>query len=112
MSNSFSDVKRIICNSYIFFFERCFRKRLTFLLDNNIISMLKRKALSYVALAQLDRASGYGPEGQGFESLMLRQEQIIRTHKPSSYYFLQRISLQPGFIYKIFNIFGNSCIRI
>ena len=34
-------------------------------------------------------------------SLMLRQEQIIRTHKPSSYYFLQRISLQLGFIYKV-----------
>ena len=79
MSNSFSDVKRIICNSYIFFFERCFRKRLTFLLDNNIISMLKRKALSYVALAQLDRASGYGPEGQGFESLMLRQQNPTQT---------------------------------
>ncbi len=79
MSNSFSDVKRIICNSYIFFFERCFRKRLTFLLDNNIISMLKRKALSYVALAQLDRAPGYGPEGQGFESLMLRQQNPTQT---------------------------------
>ena len=77
--------------------------------------MLKRWRKSSwlnVALAQLDRASGYGPEGQGFESLMLRQEQIIRTHKPSSYYFLQKISLQPGFIYKIFNVFGNSCIRI
>ncbi len=40
--------------------------------------MLKRKALSYVALAQLDRASGYGPEGQGFESLMLRQQNPTR----------------------------------
>ena len=27
-------------------------------------------------LAQLDRASGYGPEGQGFESLMLRHENL------------------------------------
>ena len=38
--------------------------------------MLKRWRKSSwlnVALAQLDRASGYGPEGQGFESLMLRQ---------------------------------------
>ena len=26
-----------------------------------------------VPLAQLDRASGYGPEGRGFESLMVRQ---------------------------------------
>lgn len=40
---------------------------------------------------------------------MLRQEQIIRTHKPSSYYFLQRISLSmifmatgiPNFVIKI-----------
>ena len=30
--------------------------------------------LLQVALAQLDRASGYGPEGRGFESLMLRHE--------------------------------------
>ena len=31
-----------------------------------------------VALAQLDRASGYGPEGRGFESLMLRQ---VKGHR-------------------------------
>lgn len=36
---------------------------------------------------------------------MLRQEQIIRTHKPSSYYFLQRISSRLDFIYKIINVF-------
>jgi len=36
---------------------------------------------------------------------MVRQEQIIRTHKTSSYYFLHKISLQLGFIYKIFHIF-------
>ena len=34
----------------------------------NIIKLSKANAL----LAQLDRASGYGPEGQGFESLTAR----------------------------------------
>ena len=31
----------------------------------------------YASLAQLDRASGYGPEGLGFESSMTRQYDII-----------------------------------
>ena len=30
-------------------------------------------------LAQLDRASGYGPEGQGFESLGVRHNEIVKT---------------------------------
>ena len=33
-----------------------------------------------VPLAQLDRASGYGPEGRGFESLMVRQ--LKRSARP------------------------------
>ena len=37
-----------------------------------------RCAENRVALAQLDRASGYGPEGRGFESLMLRQ---VKGHR-------------------------------
>ncbi len=32
-----------------------------------------------VPLAQLDRASGYGPEGRGFESLMVRQRHRTRS---------------------------------
>ena len=39
-----------------------------------------RCAENRVALAQLDRASGYGPEGRGFESLMLRQQKGHRSH--------------------------------
>ena len=34
---------------------------------------------AYVPLAQLDRASGYGPEGWGFKSSTARQTHIIRT---------------------------------
>ena len=33
----------------------------------------------HAPLAQLDRASGYGPEGQEFESLAACQSEIIRT---------------------------------
>ncbi len=33
-----------------------------------------RQKLKYAPLAQLDRASGYGPEGRGFESLTARQK--------------------------------------
>ena len=31
----------------------------------------------YVSLAQLDRASGYGPEGRGFESSRIRQKKLV-----------------------------------
>ena len=31
----------------------------------------------FVSLAQLDRASGYGPEGRGFESSRIRQEKLV-----------------------------------
>ena len=42
--------------------------------DNALPLHYNRCAENRVALAQLDRASGYGPEGRGFESLMLRQQ--------------------------------------
>ena len=46
-------------------------KQLTIRVACNIMSDAPKER---VALAQLDRASGYGPEGRGFESLMLRHE--------------------------------------
>ena len=47
----------------------------------------------YAPLAQLDRASGYGPEGRGFESLTAYQTKIIRTlssrwEMGSDYFFI------------------------
>ena len=50
-------------------------KQLTKNTHCHIIIVLRK----HVALAQLDRASGYGPEGRGFESLMLRQEKPAET---------------------------------
>ena len=47
-----------------------------------ILARRKPRAVIYAALAQLDRASGYGPEGRGFESLMpcqIRKAFIIRA---------------------------------
>ena len=38
----------------------------------------ERQVQQHVRLAQLDRASGYGPEGRGFESSCARQRQIER----------------------------------
>ena len=37
---------------------------------------LKTFFANYAPLAQLDRAFGYGPKGQEFESLTARQEKI------------------------------------
>ncbi len=38
-------------------------------------------------LAQLDRVSGYGPEGQGFESLTARHEK--RLHESVTLFFFE-----------------------
>ena len=43
----------------------------------------------YALLAQLDRASGYGPEGQGFESL--RACQKPRNRKVSGFFLFPKI---------------------
>ena len=48
-----------------------FKKGLQILPDYANISELSKR---YARLAQLDRASGYGPEGQGFESLIACQK--------------------------------------
>ncbi len=42
-------------------------------LTNTFLTFIMTMLFKNVPLAQLDRASGYGPEGQGFESLMVRQ---------------------------------------
>ena len=51
-------------------------KQLTSAGERNIIVNAPR---GDVPLAQLDRASGYGPEGRGFESLMVRQRHRTRS---------------------------------
>ena len=50
---------------------------------DNILGQLKSNAL----LAQLDRVSGYGPEGQGFESLTARHKKT-RLHESVTLFFL------------------------
>ena len=42
------------------------------IVDKTVFGNYNDYAQRHVPLAQLDRASGYGPEGQGFESLMVR----------------------------------------
>ena len=48
------------------------------------IKVVKRQA----PLAQLDRASGYGPEGQGFESLTACQKQQLSSLMKAAVSFL------------------------
>ncbi len=53
--------------------------------------MLKRLKRAHCApLAQLDRVSGYGPEGQGFESLTAYQRKSPETAMVSGL-FLSRL---------------------
>ena len=52
--------------------EVFFKKSLHFILGRGII--FKSQEVKYAPLAQLDRASGYGPEGRGFESLTACQK--------------------------------------
>ena len=40
-------------------------------------SNLVIRSIFFVSLAQLDRASGYGPEGRGFESSRIRHEKLV-----------------------------------
>ncbi len=67
------------------------KKLLTIFFDcDNILGQLKSNAL----LAQLDRVSGYGPEGQGFESLTARHEKRGSTRVGPFFFF---VKLQKGF---------------
>ncbi len=45
------------------------------------------KAVVYAPVAQLDRASGYGPEGHGFESSSARQNKENQFARIGSLYF-------------------------
>ena len=55
------------------FLKKILKKDLQFVLTCAIITELSARQW-YALLAQLDRASGYGPEGQGFESLRACQK--------------------------------------
>ena len=51
-------------------------------------------------LAQLDRVSGYGPEGQGFESLTARHKKTRLYESTTLFFFmnlLKRIKTDKGF---------------
>ena len=52
---------------------------------DNILGQLKSNAL----LAQLDRVSGYGPEGQGFESLTARHEKRGSTRVEPFFFYVE-----------------------
>ena len=52
------------------------KKLLTLLMLSYIIILAVNKTAYYVRLAQLDRASGYGPEGREFESSIARRKDI------------------------------------
>jgi hypothetical protein len=79
-----------------------FKKLLHFVLA--YANILRHSKSAYAPLAQLDRASGYGPEGRGFESLTAYQ--IIRIPKwvsglflfspESGLYVLRRVQLTPS----------------
>ena len=43
-------------------------------------NLVIRSIFLYVSLAQLDRASGYGPEGRGFESSRIRQQKTCNFY--------------------------------
>ena len=43
-------------------------------------------------LAQLDRASGYGPEGQGFESLRVRHEKPRLSNDRCGFSFVLQLN--------------------
>ncbi len=59
---------------------------LTLLSLSYIIIFAVNKTALYVRLAQLDRASGYGPEGREFESSIARQKDIS-DHEMSFLFF-------------------------
>ena len=67
------------------FFSKILKKDLHFCFPCGIITELSARQW-YALLAQLDRASGYGPEGQGFESL--RACQKPRNRKVSGLFSL------------------------
>ena len=70
------------------FFEKISKKGLQFIKSYAIITELSARQW-YALLAQLDRASGYGPEGQGFESL--RACQKPRSRKVSGFFCFLKI---------------------
>ena len=67
-------------------FSKILKKGLHFCFPCGIITELSARQW-YALLAQLDRASGYGPEGQGFESL--RACQKPRSRKVSGFFLFQ-----------------------
>ena len=73
------------------FFEKILKKGLQFIKSCAIITELSARQW-YALLAQLDRASGYGPEGQGFESL--RACQKPRNRKVSGFFCFSSISIE------------------
>ena len=58
------------------YFEKILKKGLHFIKSCAIITELSARQW-YALLAQLDRASGYGPEGQEFESLTACQKPTV-----------------------------------
>ena len=46
----------------------------------------------FVSLAQLDRASGYGPEGRGFESSIVRQDYRFNHESVVFFYFVENLT--------------------
>ena len=48
--------------------------------------------LAYVCVAQLDRASGYGPEGRGFESFHTRYLRGLVNKSYQSFFYCLRVN--------------------
>ena len=75
--------------------EDFFKKCLHFVLRHGI--MFKSSGMRHAPLAQLDRASGYGPEGRGFESLTAYQKapEIVRFQELFVFLCMTRLSRDP-----------------
>ena len=72
--------------------------------------------MRHAPLAQLDRASGYGPEGRGFESLTACHPEIVVTRNDFGVFctfFTKKIAYfqvcQPGAFFKRKNL-SNACL--
>ena len=65
------------------YFQAIFQKKkklfCNFLLTNRAKSDIILLLLKYAPVAQLDRVSGYEPEGRGFESLLAYQQRDVAS---------------------------------
>ena len=74
---------RIVVNTYAGVAELADAQDLKSCCSNTVPVRFRSPASYFVRVAQLDRASGYGPEGRGFESFHVRVKTMRKAKKKS-----------------------------